>query len=97
LICIATFYILTKKLLRLLDLPLTLHPTLEKRRPERHKHDRIPPELGFVCAALVVLKMMYGPDGKARLALLFVAKGIDIDQGSDQQVVFRIWKSTLPI
>lgn len=67
-------YRLTKRLGHVLSLPLTLHPTLSPtlRRitpddPEVHRYDNVPPELALVATAIVVLKLVYGLDGKLRL------------------------------
>lgn len=66
-------YKLTKRLAHILSLPLTLHhslaPALKSRRkrdPDSHKFDSVPPELAFVATCIVVLKMVYGLDGKKR-------------------------------
>ena len=70
---IATLYGLTKRLSHVLSLPLTLHHTLapslnriKKRDPESHKFDNVPPELALSAAAVIVLKMVYGLDGRPR-------------------------------
>ena len=54
-------------------MPLTLHPSLApalvQRRgtdPRRHKSDNVPPELALVGALVVVLKLVYGLDGRER-------------------------------
>ncbi|KAF8076486.1 hypothetical protein FPV67DRAFT_1558944 [Lyophyllum atratum] len=66
-------YRLTKRLGQILSVPLTLHhtlaPNLEKRRsfdPERHIYDNVAPEVGLIATAVVVLKMVYGLDGRTR-------------------------------
>jgi RNA polymerase I-specific transcription initiation factor RRN7 len=73
---IATLYALTKRLSQALDLPLTVHPDLTrplirvwKADPTRHKYDNIAPEVGFACAVVIVLKMVYGFDGEMRSAV----------------------------
>jgi RNA polymerase I-specific transcription initiation factor RRN7 len=65
---------MTKRLARVLSLPLTLHHSLSpglkqirKRDPEKHKFDHIPPELALISTAVVVLKLVYGLDSKPRL------------------------------
>lgn len=70
---IATLYILSKKLARVLSLTLTLHhslsPTLrrvKKRDPEHHKYDNAPVEVSLGAVVIVVLKLVYGLDGKKR-------------------------------
>lgn len=67
-------YDMTKRLARVLSLPLTLHHSLSpglkqirKRDPERHKFDHVPPELALISTAIIVLKMVYGLDDKPRL------------------------------
>ncbi|KAI9001035.1 hypothetical protein BD414DRAFT_473429 [Trametes punicea] len=69
-----TLYVLTKKLARLVSIPLTLHRSLapalprERRRdPTFHKHDSAVPEVALVAAVIVVMKMVYGLDGSPRL------------------------------
>ncbi|EGO01877.1 hypothetical protein SERLA73DRAFT_177450 [Serpula lacrymans var. lacrymans S7.3] len=69
-----TLYDLAKRLGRVLSLPLTLHyslaPSLKRIRrtdPESHKFDNVPPELSLMATVIVVLKMVYGLDGKVRL------------------------------
>ncbi|KAL1694517.1 hypothetical protein GGG16DRAFT_47033 [Schizophyllum commune] len=68
-------YSLTKRLSGVLSLPLTAHrsmaPGLEvakKRDPESHIYDDVPPEVALLAATIVVLKMVYGLDGRARTA-----------------------------
>ncbi|KAH7914201.1 hypothetical protein BJ138DRAFT_1144338 [Hygrophoropsis aurantiaca] len=69
-----TLYALTKRLGHILSLPLTLHhslaPTLRRIKrddPESHKFDNVPPELALAATTIIVLKCVYGLDGKARL------------------------------
>ncbi|KAJ7228580.1 hypothetical protein GGX14DRAFT_509131 [Mycena pura] len=69
-----TLYRLTKRLSGILSLPLTLHhslaPRLQRikaRDPESHKYDNVAPELAFVATGVIVLKLVYGLDTKARL------------------------------
>ena len=64
---------MTKRLSGVLSLPLTAHrsmaPGLEvakKRDPESHIYDDVPPEVALLAATIVVLKMVYGLDGRAR-------------------------------
>jgi len=68
-----TLYMLTKRLGKALSLPLTLHHTLapslergKKGEPKSHKYDNVPPEAALSAAAVIVLKMVYGPDGDSR-------------------------------
>jgi RNA polymerase I-specific transcription initiation factor RRN7 len=70
---LATLYRLAKKLGHILSLPLTLHHSLLStlRRiapgdPEFQLYDNVPPELALVATAIVVLKLVYGLDGKLR-------------------------------
>ncbi|THV08460.1 hypothetical protein K435DRAFT_824947 [Dendrothele bispora CBS 962.96] len=67
-------YRLTKRLSHLLSLPLALHHTLvpglrqiKQKDPEHHKYDNAPVEASFLAATVVMLKLVYGLDGKARL------------------------------
>lgn len=69
----ATLYGLAKRLGYILSLPLTLHhslsPTLRRIAPDDPDvqiYDNIPPELALVATAIVVLKLVYGLDGKLR-------------------------------
>jgi hypothetical protein len=69
----ATLYKLTKRLAHILSLPLTLHHSLapklkrsNKHDPDSHKYDNVPPELAFLATCIIVLKMIYGLDGKTR-------------------------------
>lgn len=73
----AVLYVHTKSLARMLSLPLTLHrvlaPPLVRLRaddPESHQLDDVPPEVALLAAALIVLKMVYGLDGRPRSAKL---------------------------
>ncbi|KAI0686432.1 hypothetical protein BC835DRAFT_1288082 [Cytidiella melzeri] len=68
-----TLYMLTKKLAHILSLPLTLHralsPILRRIKPldpEYHKYDNAPVEVSLAAAVVVVLKLVYGLDGKNR-------------------------------
>ena len=73
----ATLYAMTKKLARLVSIPLTLHRTLvpslkrsKKSDPSFHKHDNAVPEVSLVATVIVVMKMVYGMDGKLRYSPL---------------------------
>ena len=66
---------MTKKLARVVSIPLTLHRSLapeltrkKKRDPTYHKHDNAIPEVALIAAVIVVLKMVYGLDGRPRYA-----------------------------
>ncbi|TFY55318.1 hypothetical protein EVJ58_g8323 [Rhodofomes roseus] len=68
-----TLYVLTKKVARVLSVPLTLHRTLsaplervKKKDPTWHKFDNAVPEVSLIATVIVVLKMVYGLDGKPR-------------------------------
>ena len=69
----AIVYAMTKKLARVVSIPLTLHRTLapelvrtKKKDPLFHKQDSAIPEVALLAAVIVVLKMVYGLDGQAR-------------------------------
>lgn len=69
----AMLYMLSKRVAKMLSIPLTLHwslaPGLSKRRrgdPDRHQSDNAPAEVGLLAAVMIVLKMMYGLDGNER-------------------------------
>lgn len=69
----ATLYILAKKLARVLSLPLSLNKALasklqqtKRQDPEWHKHDSAIPEVALIASVMVVLKMVYGLDGRLR-------------------------------
>ncbi|KIJ56802.1 hypothetical protein M422DRAFT_149542 [Sphaerobolus stellatus SS14] len=73
----ATLYGLTKTVARELSLALTLHPILapalvakRSRDPKRHRGDNVPAELGLVGTVIVVLKLIYGMDGRERDAMM---------------------------
>jgi RNA polymerase I-specific transcription initiation factor RRN7 len=69
----AVLYNLVKTVAHVLSLPLTLHHTLAPRLahlkdddPDSHKYDNVPPEVALLVAAVIVLKMVYGLDGRTR-------------------------------
>ncbi|KZT74365.1 hypothetical protein DAEQUDRAFT_660695 [Daedalea quercina L-15889] len=69
-----TLYVLTKKVARVLSVPLTLHRTLssplhrvKKKDPIWHKYDSAVPEVSLIATVIIVLKMVYGLDGSSRL------------------------------
>ncbi|KAF7301745.1 hypothetical protein MIND_00740100 [Mycena indigotica] len=71
-----TLYRLVKRLAARLSLSLTVHhslaPPLRRVKdydPESHKYDNIAPELAFTATCIIVLKLVYGLDGKRRLPL----------------------------
>ncbi|KAF9226549.1 hypothetical protein BS17DRAFT_794039 [Gyrodon lividus] len=68
-------YLLTKRLGCVLSLPLSLHHSLAPslfsiKRGDTgcRKRDNVPPEIALAATALVVLKLVYGLDGKKRIA-----------------------------
>lgn len=68
-------YTLSKTLGHVLSLPLVLHHTLAPRlvQPkdedrDSHKYDDVPPELALMVVVVIVLKMVYGLDGRPRRA-----------------------------
>jgi len=67
-------YLLTKRLGYVLSLPLSLHHSLapslssiKRGDMECQKYDNVPVEIALAATALVVLKLVYGLDGKKRL------------------------------
>lgn len=76
----ATLYAMTKKLARVLSVPLTLHRSLapelvriNKKDPTFHKLDSAIPEVALVAVVIVVIKMVYGLDGKPRYGWLHLS------------------------
>ncbi|KAH9951607.1 hypothetical protein B0H21DRAFT_775794 [Amylocystis lapponica] len=68
-----TLYMLAKRVARVLSIPLTLHRSLapglkrtRKNDPDWHKYDNAVPEVALAASAIIVLKMVYGLDGKVR-------------------------------
>ncbi|OSD04228.1 hypothetical protein PYCCODRAFT_1387083 [Trametes coccinea BRFM310] len=68
-----TLYVLTKRIARLVSIPLTLHRSLapalareKKRDPTFHKQDSAVPEVALAAAVIVVMKLVYGLDGSPR-------------------------------
>ncbi|TFY64273.1 hypothetical protein EVG20_g5993 [Dentipellis fragilis] len=66
-------YSLAKTVGYVLSLPLTLHHTLapglvkvNKKDPSRHIYDNVPPEVALAATIVLVLKMVYGLDGRPR-------------------------------
>ncbi|KAI9467023.1 hypothetical protein BJY52DRAFT_39445 [Lactarius psammicola] len=67
-------YKLSKTLGHVLSLPLVLHHTLAPRLAQSkdedgdsYKYDDVPPELALVVVVVIVLKMVYGLDGRPRI------------------------------
>ena len=70
---VAPLYVWAKRIARLVSIPLTLHKILvpalkrtKKEDPAFHKHDNAIPEVSLVATVIVVMKMVYGMDGKSR-------------------------------
>lgn len=70
---LAVLYNMTKKLAQALSLPLVLHNIsaprlrgLKQNDPMVHKLDNVPPEVALISAAIVVLRLVYGLDGRTR-------------------------------
>ena len=64
---------MTKKLAQVLSLPLALHNIssprlrgLKQNDPRVHKSDNVPPEVALISTAIVVLRLVYGLDGRTR-------------------------------
>jgi len=69
----ATLYRLSKRVASAVSVPLTLHwslaPALEEGKTgdaRRHVYDNAAPEVALVGCVMIVLKMVYGLDGKER-------------------------------
>ncbi|KAI0254701.1 hypothetical protein BJV78DRAFT_1273782 [Lactifluus subvellereus] len=67
-------YNLGKIIAHVLSLPLALHHSLapglahlKDDDPDSHKYDDVPAELALLVAVIIVLKMVYGLDGRPRL------------------------------
>jgi len=64
---------MSKKLGQTLSLPLVLHNIsaprlrgLKQYDPRVHKSDNVPPEVALISTAIVVLRLVYGLDGRTR-------------------------------
>lgn len=64
---------MSKRLAEILSLPLTLHNIsaprlrfLKQNDPRVHKSDNVPPEVALISAVVVVLRLVYGLDGRTR-------------------------------
>ena len=100
----AMLYMLTKAMSDTLSLPLTLHPSLAaplsragKRDPIRHQYDNVPGEVAYACAAVVVLKMVYGLDGQVRCVgelRLYGYVTYACPDADGQDVCCQGWKTT---
>ena len=71
----AVLYTMSKKLAEILSLPLVMHNIsaprlrfLKQNDPKVHKSDNVPPEVVFISTAIVVIKLVYGLDGRTRYA-----------------------------
>ena len=83
---------MTKKLARVVSIPLTLHRSLapeltrkKKRDPTYHKHDNAIPEVALIAAVIVVMKMVYGLDGRPRYADVYVNVHAAASSGTDRR------------
>jgi RNA polymerase I-specific transcription initiation factor RRN7 len=70
---LAVLYGMSKKLAQALCLPLVLHNIsapklrgLKQNDPRVHKSDNVPPEVALISTAIVVLRLVYGLDGRTR-------------------------------
>jgi RNA polymerase I-specific transcription initiation factor RRN7 len=70
---LAVLYVMSKKLAQILSLPLVLHNIsaprlkgLKQNDPKVHKSDNVAPEVALVSIAIVILKLIYGLDGRTR-------------------------------
>lgn len=92
----AQLYLLTKQLGRVLSLPTSLHhsavPTsdIEGDSSERHCHDDVSPEVALVSTAIIVLKLVYGLDGKMRQVLMTPYRAILTAVLGSQQIQRRL-------
>ena len=66
-------YVLAKKVAHRASIPLTLHQSLspallrtKARDPFSHKQDSAVPEVALAACVIIVLKLVYGLDGKTR-------------------------------
>ena len=64
---------MSKKLAQILSLPLALHNIsaprlrfLKQNDPRVHKSDNVPPEVALISTVIVVLRLVYGLDGRTR-------------------------------
>lgn len=64
---------MSKKLAQILSLPLVLYNIsvprlrgLKQNDPRVHKSDNVPPEVALISTAIVVLRLVYGLDGRTR-------------------------------
>ncbi|KAH7887669.1 hypothetical protein F5I97DRAFT_2010694 [Phlebopus sp. FC_14] len=67
-------YSMTKRLSHVLSLPLTVHRSLapslssiQRGDTESQRYDNVAPEIALISVAIMVLKLVYGLDGKKRL------------------------------
>lgn len=67
----ASLYIMSKRIAKILSLPLVLHyslaPALRRIKssdPDYHKYDNAPAEVSLVATIIVALKLVYGLDGR---------------------------------
>ena len=69
----AVLYTLAKKLAHRVSVPLTLHKSLapalvrvKARDPFSHKYDSAIPEVALIAVVIIIMKLVYGMDGKLR-------------------------------
>ena len=72
---LAVLYTMSKKLAQILSLPLVLHNIsaprlrgLKQNDPKFHKSDNVPPEVVLISTVIVVIRLVYGLDGRTRYA-----------------------------
>ncbi|KAF8639808.1 hypothetical protein AX17_001067 [Amanita inopinata Kibby_2008] len=63
-----TLYTLARRVSEVLSLPLVLHASLKPRNIKSHGQvDNLPVEVALVAVTVIVLKLVYGLDGKTRM------------------------------
>ena len=65
----ATLYVMAKKLMERLEIPLTIHPSLAPRPSsglQQQTGDWAPIEVAIACVLVVVLKLVYGFEENVR-------------------------------
>jgi len=89
-------YKLSKTLAHVLSVPLALHHTLAPRPAQTkdedgdsRKYDDVPPELALVVVVVIVLKMVYGLDGRPRIAKNSVDPACALPRMKDYLIIVR--------
>lgn len=105
----AVLYDMAKSLAQVLSLPLVLHSIsaprlrgLKQNDPRVHKLDNVPPEVALISAAIVVLRLVYGFDGRTRYVswydspvILIVIRTLEFPLTLETQPMpSRSWTST---